>query len=57
VLIHSVHYIAQPSFRRAVREYAESDSKRNVAIAAFLNEKSAVKGSEVNSVDTSSREN
>lgn len=42
VLIHSAHYIAQPSFRKAVRDYVLFDSERNVAISELLNERSAV---------------
>jgi len=57
VLIHSIHYIAQPSFRRAVRDIVEFDSGRNVAIAELLNEKSAVKGVRASSGDVSTETN
>ncbi len=42
VLIHSAHFIAQPAFRRAVKEYVTFDSERNMAISQLLNEQSAV---------------
>ncbi len=42
VLIHSAHFISQPAFRKAVRDYVQIDSERNVAISDLLNERSAV---------------
>eukprot|EP00551_Chaetoceros_affinis_P004523 CAMPEP_0203678692 /NCGR_PEP_ID=MMETSP0090-20130426/32908_1 /ASSEMBLY_ACC=CAM_ASM_001088 /TAXON_ID=426623 /ORGANISM="Chaetoceros affinis, Strain CCMP159" /LENGTH=491 /DNA_ID=CAMNT_0050546041 /DNA_START=50 /DNA_END=1525 /DNA_ORIENTATION=- len=41
-LIHSAHYISQPAFRKAVQQYVQFDSERNIAIAELLNERSAV---------------
>jgi len=43
VLIHSAHYISKPSLRRAIREYVQFDSERNIAISSILNERSVVK--------------
>jgi len=48
-LIHSVHYIAQPAFRRAVRNYVHLESAQQIAIAELLNDKSSVKGSKSSS--------
>lgn len=42
ILIHSCHYISQPSFRKAVKDYVQFDSERNIAISQLLNERSAV---------------
>jgi len=46
VLIHSVHFIAQPSFRGVVRNYVQIESARQVAIAELLNQKSSFNSSQ-----------
>lgn len=46
VLIHSVHFIAQPSFRGVVRDHVQTESERQVAIAELLNQKSSFNSSE-----------
>ena len=56
VLIHSVHYIAQPSFRRAVRNYVNLENKEQIAIAELLIDKSSVKGSKSSSGESSSQQ-
>ncbi len=45
MLIHSVHHIAHISLNRVIRDDAIAESKRNVAIATFMNKNSALGGS------------
>jgi len=43
-LIHSIHYFSNGELHKAVSQYIEYDSERNIELCKYLTKKSAVKG-------------